>query len=206
MRLFSHPDIRVWRKLPDRENCTLDTTGPDGQHIRLHVKRYLPGKPPPTAAEDEFAGHQQLLDHNIPTASLVGWGVLADRRSFVIFEDLAGFTPADKLIEGGADFTPLIQPLADLTARFHSSGLHHRDLYLCHFLIKSGGEQPDIRLIDAARVRHFPGFFNRGRWIVKDLAQFWYSTLKLPITDVQRTAWLLRYCQQRQLPGTALMR
>src|SRR6185437_6220361 len=95
---------------------------------------------------------------------------------------------------------------ADLAARLHQVGLHHRDLYLCHFLVKPGGDQPDVRLIDSARVRRLPGFITRGRWIVKDLAQFWYSTLKLPITEAQRTAWLLRYCQQRQLPGPALMR
>ena len=28
---------------------------------------------------------------------------------------------------------------------------------------------------------------------MKDLAQFWYSTTKLPVTDEQRLAWLARY-------------
>jgi hypothetical protein len=36
---------------------------------------------------------------------------------------------------------------------------------------------------------------------VKDLAQFWYSTWKLPITEEQREAWLKRYAEQRGLPG-----
>ncbi len=59
----------------------------------------------------------------------------------------------------------------------HNGGLHHRDLYLCHFLgRRDENPQADLRLIDAARVRPLPGPLTRRRWIVKDLAQFWYST------------------------------
>jgi hypothetical protein len=54
---------------------------------------------------------------------------------------------------------------------------------------------PDIRLIDTARVSPLPRLFPR-RWIIKDLAQFWYSTLSLPITPAQRDRWLHRYLQQ----------
>lgn len=204
--VFTHPDIRTWRKLADRENCTLDVPRPDGTRTRLHVKRYSASVHRKTPAEEEAAGHALLLAENIPTATLVAWGKVEDGRSFVMFEDLTGYTPADKLIESGADFAALQQSMADFIARLHHSGLHHRDLYLCHIMAKMAGDQIDLRLIDAARVRRLPGFFTRGRWIVKDLAQFWYSTLKLPITEVHRSGWLLRYCQQRQLPGSALMR
>jgi hypothetical protein len=204
--VFTHPAIRVWRKLADRQNCTLDADLSDGRHVRLHVKRYAPVQRPTTPAQDECAGHELLLANNIPTANLVAWGGLEDGRSFVMLEDLAGYTPADKLIESGTDFSLLQQLTADMAARLHQAGLQHRDLYLCHFMAKPNGDQTDVRLIDPARVRRLPGFLTRGRWIVKDLAQFWYSTLKLPITEANRAAWLMRYCQQRQLPGTALMR
>lgn len=204
--VFTHASIRPWRKLMDRENCTLDANLADGRRLRLHIKRYARTSRKTTPAEDEFAGHQLLLSREIPTANLVAWGTLADRRSFTIFEDLAGYTPADKLLETGMTFPVLHQGVADIAARLHQSGLHHRDLYLCHFMVKPNGGKPDIRLIDAARVRRLPGAFTRGRWIVKDLAQFWYSTLKLPIPEAHRMAWLTRYCQQRQLPGSALLR
>ena len=46
---------------------------------------------------------------------------------------------------------------------------------------------------DAARVRRLPGWPTRRRWIVKDLAQFWYSTTQLPVSDEQRTRWLAEY-------------
>jgi len=170
------------------------------------VKRYFPvrGVPP---AEDEARGHRALSIEKIPTAPLVGWGVLADGRSFTLFEDLAGYRPADKLIESGTPFAALLGPTADLAAALHEAGLHHRDLYLCHFMARMpvhgvhGGV--DLKLIDTARVRRLPGFLTRQRWIVKDLAQFWYSTTKLSVTLDQRLAWLARYAQRRNLPAGA---
>ena len=204
--VFSHPLVRPWRRLADRENCTLDADLADGRHVRLHVKRYQPVQRPTTPGEEEQQGHDLLQSNQIPTANLVAWGTTDDGRSFVIWEDLAGFTPADKLI-AASEYSPLLLRMtADLAARLHQAGLHHRDLYLCHFMVKPAGDQTEIRLIDPARVRRLPGFLTRVRWIVKDCAQYWYSTLKLPVTDAQRNAWLVRYCQQRQLPSTHLMR
>src|SRR5205085_11401166 len=136
---------------------------------------------------------------------LVGWGKLIDGRSFTIWQDLAGYTPTDKLVEAGVPFDRLLVPTADLAAQLHRAGLHHRDLYLCHFMVKLGEdaadgaatEATDVRLIDTARVRRLGGLLTRRRWIVKDLAQFWYSTTKLAVTDEQRSAWLKRYAEQR---------
>lgn len=212
--VFADPRVRVWRKLADRENCTLDADGEtgtdsgDGRPVRLHVKRYV-AVPAVTPAEEERDGHQLLIDERIPTAPLVAWGVLTDRRSFTVWADLDGFTPADKLVEGGLPFERLLGPTADLAGRLHAAGLHHRDLYLCHFMAKPGVEDCSsvepasmaVSLIDTARVRRLPGslvgLLTRRRWVVKDLAQFWYSTTRLPVTDNQRERWLAAYCRAR---------
>src|SRR5947207_761846 len=189
--VFSHPDINVWRSIPERENCTLDATL-DGREIRLHIKRYRATRGSQTPADEEVRGIQALLAQEIPTVPLVGWGRLADGRSFVISEDLKDFRAADQAIACGFPFDRLIEPTADLAARLHASGLHHRDLYLCHFFVKAGGDDLELRLFDAARVRRLPWLF-RQRWIVKDLAQFWYSARRLGIVEDQIIRWLGRY-------------
>jgi hypothetical protein len=203
--VFDHPDIACWRKLPDRENCTLDANLSDGRHIRWHIKRYFVVRGPTTPADGDVAGHRLLEAASIPTAPLVAHGNLRDGRSFVIFDDLTGYTPADKLVERGAPFERLLEPTADMAARLHIAGLHHRDLYLCHFMAKIEDASVDLKLIDAARVRYLPRWLGR-RWIVKDLAQFWYSTLKLKITDQQRSAWLERYASRRKVDDAESLR
>lgn len=197
--VFDHPDIVAWRKLPDRENCTLDTEI-DGKKIRLHIKRHLTAS---SAAADEVNAIELLRDAGIPTVPLVGHGHVADGRSFVITEELAGYRDAEKLIAGGTPFEALLEPTADLAAKLHAGGLHHRDLYLCHFFAKldgGGAGAVDVKLIDAARVARMNNFLTRWRWVIKDLAQFWYSTTTLPaITDEQRERWVRRYAHQRQI-------
>jgi hypothetical protein len=200
--VFDHPDITCWRKLPDRENCTLDANLPDFGPVRLHIKRYVATRGRTTPADGDVAGHRLLEAASIPTAPLLAHGNLRDGRSFVIFDDLAGYTPADKLIERGTPFEPLIEPTADLAAKLHNAGLHHRDLYLCHFMTKVSDGVVDLKLIDTARVRKLPSLLSQ-RWIVKDLAQFWYSTLKLPISEEQRLRWLARYGARRQTSDLA---
>src|SRR3954462_748650 len=158
--IFEHPDIKVWRSIPERENCTLDATM-DGREIRLHIKRYRGGRGSIEAAEAEVAGIELLEAQQIPTVPLVGGGTLADGRGFVISEDLKDFRAADKAIAGGLPFDRLIEPTADLAARLHGSGLHHRDLYLCHFFVKTGDDL-ELRLIDARGLRGCPDGLVRG--------------------------------------------
>jgi Lipopolysaccharide kinase (Kdo/WaaP) family len=199
--IFDHPLVKPWRKLSDRENCTLDATLFDGRTIRWHIKRYNGSTALGYPVNAEIGGFYALKMHEIPTAEMIGYGKMRDRRSFIIFEDLAGYTAAEKLIQTGTPFDRLLNLTADLAAKLHNAGLHHRDLYLCHFFARLGN-YPDIRLSDTARVRRMASPFTRTRWIVKDLAQFWYSTQALPITDQQRSAWLTRYAEQRGLNST----
>jgi hypothetical protein len=202
--IFTHPQIVAWRKLDDRENCTLDGEV-DGRAVRLHIKRYFPARGFTTPAEDEVKAFDAMRMEQIPTAPLVGWGKLIDHRSFIITEDLEGYRDAEKAVAHGLPFASILQSTADVAAKLHQSGLHHRDLYLCHFFVRST-EPNDVRLIDIARVRRLGGFLTRQRWIVKDLAQFWYSTLALPVTDEQRAQWLRRYAEQRGIGETSRLR
>jgi hypothetical protein len=199
--IFERADIKPWRRLGDRENCVLDADG-----VRLHVKRF-PATAKGTPAEEEVRGIQLLQRAGIATVPLVGWGAMADGRSFIVTLDLEGYRDAEKCVAAGASFQEMLEPTARLSAQLHNAGLHHRDLYLCHFFARfQSGRTPDVALIDAARVRPLPRWF-RNRWVVKDLAQFWYSTTKLPaITNAQRDAWLQHYATCRVLTSLSAMR
>lgn len=204
--VFSDPRVSVWRKLGDRENATLDARLPDGEPVRIHVKRYAPANAP-TPGEAEYRGFLSLEYEKIPTATLVGWGKLTDGRSFTLWLDLAGYTPGDKLVEAGTAFDQLLEPTADLAAKLHDANLHHRDLYLCHFMAKFDDTgHALVRLIDTARVARLSSALTRRRWVVKDLAQFWYSTTKLDVTDDQRVRWLARYAERRRLKRVGSLR
>lgn len=208
--VFTDPRIVAWRKLSDRENCTLDEVTDAGK-VRLHVKRYT-RTPAPTTADLEQAGYQLLVDAGIPAAPLLAWGVLTDGRSFTLWQDLAGYTPGDKLVEQGTAFESLLEPTAAIAAKLHGAGLHHRDLYLCHFMVDpsllhapSGlTDLQPVQLIDTARVRRLPGWPLRRRWVVKDLAQFWYSTTRLAVSDEQRERWLATYARHRGIRPASL--
>jgi hypothetical protein len=203
--VFDREDIKPWRKLPDRENCILDATAGSRTSVRLHIKRF-PASAKGTPARDEVRGIELLQRAGIPTVPLVGWGTLADGRSFVVSLDLAGFRDSEKLVQAGMAFADVLEPTADMAAKLHDASLHHRDLYLCHFFARTEeGTVPELALIDAARVKPLPRWF-ATRWVVKDLAQFWYSTTKLPVTDAQRDAWLARYAERRKLASTASLR
>jgi hypothetical protein len=205
--VFDREDIKPWRKLPDRENCILDATAAGSRTpVRLHIKRF-PSNAKGTPAADEVRGIELLQRAGIATVPLVGWGTLADGRSFVVSLDLAGYRDAEKLVEGGLPFATILEPAADLAAKLHDAGLHHRDLYLCHFFARTDAskENPEVALIDAARVKPLPKWF-AGRWIVKDLAQFWYSTFKLDVTEAQRQQWLARYAAHRKLSSAGTLR
>lgn len=189
--IFTDSRIKVWRSLPDRENATLDHVRAYGVPIRLHIKRYPAGKANMAAAE--LKGHALLLSAGVPSAKIIASGIGPDASAFIVLQDLAGYFAADKLLEQGFPFDKLLNATANLAAQLHGAQLHHRDLYLCHFMIEPASV--DARLIDMTRVGRMSNPLTRRRWIVKDLAQFWYSTQSLPVSQQQRHRWLEQYCQ-----------
>jgi len=188
--VFTHSDIEVWRSIPERENGVLDVIREDGSRTRVHVKRYHATGQRVTPAKQEAEGIRLLQDAGIATVPLVGWGEMADGRSFILSEDLAGYEPADKAVARGVSFDQLLIPLARMAGRLHQANLHHRDLYLCHFFVN---EELDVRLIDAGRVKKLPGWPFRRRWVVKDLAQVAHSMAEAGVAADRFEEFLREY-------------
>lgn len=203
--IFRSPRIRVWRQLDGRENATLDLPG----QARLHVKRYLTPGPHSvlSPAEAEFHAWQLLQHERIPCMEIAACGRTHDGRSFLMAVDLAGYESGQVLLRRGVPFSFVAGPTAHLAARLHTAGLHHQDLYLCHFFLTSPGvtQTVDCRLIDVARVRPLPRLLFRTRWIVKDLAQFWYSASgEFSVDEAQLSAWLEDYAAHRGIRAGSL--
>ena len=84
--IFTHPKIKPWRVLSDRENCTLEFASVNGESIRWHVKRYPASNA--ATAKHEAEGVQLHEQAGIPTLTLVAWGNDSQGRTFTITEDL----------------------------------------------------------------------------------------------------------------------
>jgi hypothetical protein len=212
---------RCMRALVDRENWRLDLhvgcSRPRGMFLKKHHVRSLWSRfrarlgngPGATPGRVEAENVRRLTAEGIDVMRLVAYGEKLHPNglleSFVITEELAGFTPLDEFLrrrfpdqqaESGRrrdrDLDRLIRQVADVTRRFHAAGYNHRDLYCCHFFIKEPrpGEF-EIRMIDLQRVQHRQRF--RRRWLVKDLAQLAWSLPWDRIKCTQRLAFIRYY-------------
>ena len=162
---------------------------------------------PVIGAENEWRAIEALPKIGIDTMRLVGYGRQgrhpAYRRSFVITEELKPTISLEDLCRDWRTSPPpvqfkraLIERVAQIARALHASGMVHRDLYLCHFLLdtSSGGvafeeTAPRLYLIDLHRVdrhRHL-----KRRWRIKDVAGLYFSSMDIGLT--QRD--LLRFIQ-----------
>ncbi|MEM8875112.1 MAG: lipopolysaccharide kinase InaA family protein [Planctomycetota bacterium] len=184
---FTHDAVVAWRSIRERENCVLETA-----LGKLHVKRmFKPGGA--EAANAEVTGIRHLHDAGIATTPLVAHASDETGRGLIVTADLEGFVQLDqRLIDGQLQWEQIAGPTAALAAKLHQS-LHHRDMYLCHFLgrLDENG-LIQLALIDPARVKPLPRWFAK-RWLVKDLAQFRYGCLEAGIGEGALDDWLRRY-------------
>jgi heptose I phosphotransferase len=81
----------------------------------------------------------------------------------------------------------IIKEVANIVGRMHSAGLHHQDLYLCHFLCGSEQNGLPLTLIDSQRVERSRRL--SWRWQVKDLAQLHFSSAQYIIKQDMWRFW-----------------
>ena len=197
-RIFDDQRIKVWRNLPERQNCLLDI--PE-KSLRIHIKRYQSPHGPEALIEKR--GIALLNNAGIATVPLLAVGVHRDGRGFMVSQDLAGLVPADKLLATEPGHALRI---ADLARHLHRAHLHHRDLYLCHFLLKPGDLTHPVHLIDAGRVASMPPPPFHLRWLSKDLAQLLYSVEDAGLPAHLGRQLLDRYLEHDSAAKGALLR
>ncbi len=157
---------------------------------RLALRRTISLGEPTSQAVEEMKQIVRVTEAGVPTMRIVAVGeALAHggrtERSCLVTEEVPGATQAD--VHAEARFAPpadpgrtrekrqLLRSMGELVRRFHRAGFVHRDLYLCHILIRKTGGEPVLHLIDLGRVGR-PRGWRRRRGIVKDLAALLFSS------------------------------
>lgn len=151
-------------------------------------------KLPVLGAKNEYLAINKLTDLRLDTMTLVcygqqGWNPAAI-ESFVVTEELVETISLEdyclKWIKSPPSFSEkkiLIDKVANIVRTMHQNGVNHRDLYICHFLLKNEADITDecrLFLIDLHRVQiraKVP-----ERWLIKDLSALYYSAMHIGLT------------------------
>ncbi|MEW5011745.1 MAG: lipopolysaccharide core heptose(I) kinase RfaP, partial [Cycloclasticus sp.] len=154
---------------------------------------------PVLGAVNEYEAIKALSKLGINTMTLAAYGQRgtnpAELDSFVITESLEPALSLEDLSLNWAKQPPeprlkraLIKCVASMSGQLHRNGINHRDLYICHFLLKqdelaalSDINELQLYLIDLHRVQmraQLP-----RRWQVKDLAALYFSSMDIGLSQ-----------------------
>lgn len=177
-----------------------------GTTIREIIKNLFQFKLPIISASNEMKALTLLQKKNLLVPNVLGFGKSGINpltcKSFIILEaiepsiSLEDFTKNWRIHKPTfKDKKKLIEKVAEITARMHQAGINHRDLYICHFLLKekslSENEQLPLYLIDfhRAQIRRFVPM----RWRIKDLAGLYFSSKDIGLTKRDLLRFIKHY-------------
>ena len=162
------------------------------------VKNLITARKPVLGASNEYEAINALTKRGVKTMTLAAYGQrgmnIAELESFVITESLEPALSLEDLTADWARQKPslslkraLIKRVAIITRQMHQHGLNHRDLYICHFLLKDADlhdmTDPNdlpLYLIDLHRVQIRSK--TPERWLLKDIAALYFSSMDIGLT------------------------
>ena len=178
-----------------------------GVGLKEIFKNLLQLRWPVISAKNEWLALQKLQRLGMAVPGLAGYGERgwnpAQRESFILMEELA---PVISLEDLSADWqqTPppfalkhqLIEKTAEIARTLHENGVNHRDFYICHLLLdQANPEQPlKLSLIDLHRAQIRASV--PERWIIKDLAGLYFSSLDAGLTKRDKLRFIKHYRKQ----------
>jgi len=206
---------RVIRAQKNRRTVRFEREG-RGYFAKIHrgvsfweiFKNLFQLKLPVLGARNEMRAILRLKELGIPTMELAGYGERglppAWLESFVITKEIENALSLEELSKEWISSPPpfalksaLIKKLAHISRTLHGNGVNHRDYYICHFLLDKEGlerkeyDRLNIRVIDLHRVqlrKRTP-----VRWIVKDLAGLYFSSMDLGLSKRDRLRFIKAY-------------
>ena len=209
--LMSHPGHAVAKcAIKERNTVRLDLDTESGEKKSFFLKRYAPPtvrdrlkaylrlKRPAPGARQEWHAMWTFLHVGLPGPVPVAWGQDGG-SSLVLSEGVSHVMRLSEWAERNfgegshgntqalAAKHKIIEEVANIVGRMHSKGLHHQDLYLCHFLCGSEQNGLPLTLIDLQRVERSRRLSRR--WQVKDLAQLHFSSAQYITRQDIRRFW-----------------
>ena len=200
----------VFRAMPDRTTLRFEHAG-KGYFLKYHrgvgwseiLKNLLFFRLPILGAENEKAAIKLLAARGVETMKAAGFGAMgcnpASRRSFLITEEIADAPSLEEVTANWGDSPPsdrvkvrLIRVVASMVKEMHEAGVNHRDLYLCHFLMRGGNlDIPRPALIDLHRAQIRSSV--PVRWRRKDLAALYSSAAHISLSERDMLRFLRVY-------------
>ena len=201
----------VVRQMNGRRTMRFEVEG-RGFYLKSHkgigwkeyLKNILQFKRPAVGARDEYNAIRKLEELAVPTMTPAAFGerglLPPLRESFLITEELTGVISLEDLCKNWQAEPPssrekhqLIEQLAWTLAVMHSSGMNHRDCYICHFLLKKE-EFPALYVIDLhrAQIRDKVPM----HYLLKDLGGIWFSAMDAGLTRRDVLRFIRTYTRQ----------
>ncbi len=198
----------VYRQVKGRRTLRFVLQG-KGYFLKLHLgvgwreifKNLLRFRLPVIGAENEWLAIQRLRELGIDTPSAVAYGKRgwnpASMKSFIVTRELENTFTLEEYCATWEKSPPqfsvkkaLIEKVAEISRRMHKAGICHRDYYLCHFHLLSDSEKATsgcgARLILIDLHRAMFGRKPNSRWVKKDLAGLYFSSMEIGLTRRDR--------------------
>jgi heptose I phosphotransferase len=162
---------------------------------------------PVLGAKNEWRALQKLQEIGVHAPSVFAYGEQgfnpATRQSFVLMGEVRPSISLEELTNQWKITPPtaklkyaLIKEVARISRLMHTNGINHRDFYLCHFLLHTAEitTTPILYLIDLHRAairQTVP-----ERWLVKDLAGLYFSSMDIGLTKRDKLRFIKHYRQK----------
>ena len=194
---FAQLDGEVFRALESRRTFAVELSGKK-YFVKFHrgttwkevFKNLLQLRLPVVSARNEWRALTRLQDLGIKVPVIAAYGrrglLPTTCESFIVTEDIGTQQNLEDLTRDWSACRPdfgeklaLIREVAQVSRKMHEHGICHRDLYICHFMLK-GMLGNRLTLIDLHRAlikARLP-----RRWIVKDVGSLYFSAMDIGLT------------------------
>ena len=168
------------------------------------AKNLLAGRTPVLGAGNEFRAARALTAAGVSVPEPVAYAERGDnpasRESFILSRAIEPSISLEDMAKGWRESRPLaadrwrvLSRVAEMVTAMHNCGVNHRDLYICHFLLRPNSypSAPELTLIDLHRAQirlSVP-----RRWLIKDLGALWFSAADTLPTRRDAYRFIRRY-------------